>query len=160
MRVEEQNVIVRVGAQSGCPVCDSGNGCGAGLFGKLLKRQPLEISVPNTARAFAGQAVSLGISESLFLRLVVRLYGLTLVAGILGTGLAHKWAVASGFSYGLTDLFAMCGGALAALLALKFQSRTSTPDISSADIRLMAVKNEILACDVPQPGHQINENEV
>ena len=40
-------VQVRVGGQSGCAACDAGKGCGAGLFGKLLRRNPVELELVN-----------------------------------------------------------------------------------------------------------------
>jgi sigma-E factor negative regulatory protein RseC len=79
IRSAESSVVVRIGGQTGCSACDEGKGCGAGLFGRLLKRKPLELELPNHFDSLndiqGGQAVSVGLSESLFLKMVFRLYG-------------------------------------------------------------------------------------
>lgn len=86
--LEGDKAWVRIGGQSGCPACDAGQGCGAGLFGKLLNRSDARILIDNDALANAGDVVVLGLDESDYLALVVRLYGLPLVAGLGGAMLA------------------------------------------------------------------------
>lgn len=151
---------MRIGAQNGCSVCDSGKGCGAGLFGRLLKHKPLDLELPNTVNVTAGEAVILGIPENLYARLVFRVYGLPLIIGLLGAAIAHYWAVAWGLSGGKIDIVALGGGLIGGAAALIFWTRASKPDISTADIRLMTSKSEFSACDVSVPGFQINKKEV
>ncbi len=102
---------VRVGGQSGCSACDAGQGCGAGLFGRLLRRRPSDVEVPNPDQLAAGRAVILGIDESVYLRLVVGLYGWPLLAGLLGASLAHTGAAAwwTGSAW-QSDVMAALGG--------------------------------------------------
>ncbi|MEJ2385650.1 MAG: hypothetical protein P8Y54_14930 [Xanthomonadales bacterium] len=38
-------VRVRLGGTSGCTTCDAGRGCGAGVFGRLLQRRPVELEL-------------------------------------------------------------------------------------------------------------------
>ena len=80
---------VRLGGTSGCAKCDAGRGCGAGIFGRLLRRKPVTLDLDNTLNAGPGQPVLVGLPESLFLRLVARLYLLPLLAGLAGAGLGH-----------------------------------------------------------------------
>ena len=152
--------VVRVGGQSGCSVCDSGNGCGAGLFGRLLRRRPLELELPGKFDISEGQAVILGIPENQYLRLVARLFGWPLIVGLFAAALAQYWAVAGGLSRGQIDLVAALGGLSGAAAALNFWARASKPNISTADIRLMTPESEFPACDAPVSGLQINEKEV
>ena len=77
-------VSVRLGGRSGCSACDAGKGCGAGVFGRLLQRRPVVMDFENRIGADSGQAVMVGLPESLFLRLVTRLYLLPLLAGLAG----------------------------------------------------------------------------
>lgn len=37
VRCRDQRIWVHLGSQTGCPVCDDGNGSGAGVFSKLLQ---------------------------------------------------------------------------------------------------------------------------
>jgi len=46
VRCAEERIWVRMGSQSGCTACDNGNGCGAGVFAKLLQRKPAIIELP------------------------------------------------------------------------------------------------------------------
>jgi sigma-E factor negative regulatory protein RseC len=130
-------VSIRIGGQSGCTACDEGRGCGAGIFGKLLRRKPVELDMDNTIDAAAGQAVRLGISDRLFLRLVFRLYGAPLLAGIIGGAVAYRMAFSQGAGDGLADLLTLLGALVSAAVALIFLNRNTTPDISPADIRLL-----------------------
>jgi sigma-E factor negative regulatory protein RseC len=82
--VTGDRIRVRIGATSGCSACDAGRGCGAGVFGRLLRRKPVVMEFENSLDAKTGQPVVIGLQESLFLRLVVRLYLLPLLAGLLG----------------------------------------------------------------------------
>ena len=77
-------VRVRLGGTTGCTACDAGRGCGAGVFGRLLRRRPVELEFDNHVGAEPGQAVMVGLPESLFLALTLRLYLLPLLAGVLG----------------------------------------------------------------------------
>jgi sigma-E factor negative regulatory protein RseC len=113
---------VSLGGQSGCTACNAGQGCGAGLFGRLLRRRAVELTLANGIEARAGQAVMLGMPESLFLRLVFRLYGWPLVAGLAGALTGHQ--VAKGFmaGQGAADLLTLAGmiaGAALTLAALR-----------------------------------------
>ena len=87
--LEGDTARVRLGGQSGCAACDAGQGCGAGLFGRLLQRAPAEVQVDNTFQARTGDAVSVGMEESRYLALVMGLYGWPLVGGLLGAALAY-----------------------------------------------------------------------
>lgn len=112
---------VAVGPRGGCSACDAGQGCGAGLFGRLLRRKPLTLVVSNPEALAIGRAVVLGIPELLFLRLVLRLYALPLAAGLAGAWICHQISVVSGLGGGQTDLFSLAGLIGFAGLALRFR---------------------------------------
>lgn len=80
---------VRLGGRSGCAACDAGKGCGAGLFGRLLRRKPATLRLEDPIGVRSGQAVVVGLPESLFLRLVGRFYGLPLLGGLGGAAAGH-----------------------------------------------------------------------
>jgi sigma-E factor negative regulatory protein RseC len=58
--------VVRLGGRVGCPACDAGQGCGAGVFGRLLRRRAVTLECPNAVAAQQGQAVVIGLPEALF----------------------------------------------------------------------------------------------
>lgn len=135
---------VQLGGQSGCSACDAGEGCGAGLFGRLLRRQVAELELPNTVNARAGDAVQVGIDEQQYVRLVAALYGAPLVAGLLGATAAY--VLAGGLaSPGARDLSILLGGLLAAGLCLLWLRRRLPARVGSLAMRLVAARGQHLA---------------
>lgn len=143
-------VRVRIGGQSGCTACDSGKGCGAGLFGKLLNRKPVELTIDNRIGAQIGQPVQLGLSEALFLKWVFRLYGWPLFAGLIGAMVGHKLAEIAGYGVTGLDLAALTGAVLAAGTVLIYWSKSTKPDINSSDIQMLDIPIAANRCDASQ----------
>ena len=103
-------IQVRLGATSGCSACDAGKGCGAGVFGRLLQRKPVVLEFKNSLGAEEGQAVVVGLRESLFLSLVMRLYFYPLLFGLAGAVAGHWLAKQAHFEPALMDFSALFGG--------------------------------------------------
>jgi sigma-E factor negative regulatory protein RseC len=112
-------VRVRLGGQSGCAACDAGRGCGAGVFGKLLRRRAVELDFENRVGARPGQGVMVGIPEALLLGLVTRFYLLPLLSGLAGAGLGHYVGVRLGAGTGGSDILALLFGAAAGAFVLR-----------------------------------------
>lgn len=117
--VAGDRVRVRLGGTSGCTACDAGRGCGAGIFGRLLRRRPVELELDNTPGAAQGQAVMVGLAESLFLALTFRLYLLPLLAGLAGAVGGHWLGLRAGLDGGALDLAAAVGGIAPVAWALR-----------------------------------------
>lgn len=102
---------VRLGPQSGCSACDRGEGCGAGLFARLLKRKPLllELSRENTD-VQPGQMLTLGLPERIFVKLVLLSYGWPLLAALAGAFAGHGFGRWLGFGPGLVDMLSLFAG--------------------------------------------------
>jgi len=110
---------VRMGGASGCSSCAAGRGCGAGVFGRLLKRKPVTLQFENRINAEQGQPVMVGIPETLFLRMIARHYLYPLLAGIAGAALGYYLSVLGGLGPVGSDMTTlMCGlaGGAAVLL--------------------------------------------
>jgi len=108
---------VRLGGSSGCVRCDAGEGCGAGVFGRLLKRKPVIVSLVNTVSAKPGQAVMVGIPDTLFLKMTARFYLAPLVAGVVGAAVGHYLSILGGVSPAGTDAITLlCGLASGAVV--------------------------------------------
>jgi len=113
---------VRLGGKSGCAACDAGRGCGAGLFGRLLRGRGVVLQVENGIRAEGGQAVIVGLAESRFCLLAVRFYLLPLLAGLGGATIGHYLGTVSGAGSVQVDMSALLAG-LVAGLAMVWRNR-------------------------------------
>jgi sigma-E factor negative regulatory protein RseC len=115
--VSGETASVRLGGKSVCAACNSGKGCGAGIFGRLLKRKPVVLELKNRPGARVGQSVMVGLSETLFLRLVFNFYLFPLLSGLAGAAIGHyvsvKLQVESAAADGLALLGAVSAGAFA-----------------------------------------------
>jgi len=90
VRRQDQRLWVRMGSQSGCTACDNGQGCGAGLFAKLLRRKPVVIELDRKGLDVeAGQVVTLAFPEKVYLKLVLASYGWPLMAAFAGAIVGH-----------------------------------------------------------------------
>ena len=116
--LEGARAIVAIGASSGCPACDAGKGCGAGVFGRMMLRKPLMLELANPLKLKAGQAVTVGIPESFFLGLLARLYLLPLIAGMIGAALGHSLADGLHLQSAYQDLLALLGALFLAFMTL------------------------------------------
>lgn len=125
MSLHGARAIIMVGASSGCPACDAGKGCGAGIFGRMMSRKPLMLELDNPLQIKAGQAVMVGIPETYFLGLMARLYLLPLLAGLLGAVLGQGLAYGLNLGSGYQDLLALMGALFLATLTLLKNSKGS-----------------------------------
>ena len=117
-------IRVRLGGQAGCAACEAGRGCGAGIFGKLLRRRPVELEFDNRVGARCGQGVIVGIPETLLLGLAARFYLIPLVAGLAGAGFGHYVGVRLQAGGAGIDALALLAGLAAGAAALwRFRDR-------------------------------------
>lgn len=90
VRCQDERLWVRMGLQSGCTACDNGQGCGAGLFAKLLQRKPVVIELERKGLDVeVGQMVTLAFPEQVYLKLVLASYGWPLLAALAGAFAGH-----------------------------------------------------------------------
>lgn len=140
---------VEIGRRSGCAVCDAGQGCGAGLFGKLLNQKPIRLNLESSFEGKPGQAVTVGLPETLFLKWVWSLYGIPLLAGLGGAGLAMAMSIYLGLNGGWADLLVLAGALLVAWPALKFRNRTLKPEIGSKQLSIIDTSRPGAVCGGP-----------
>ena len=132
---------VRLGGRSGCAACDAGRGCGAGVFGRLLRRRSVELSLADHLGVSKGQAVMVGLPEAWFLRLVARFYLYPLIAALVAAAIGHYLGgvlgVGSAASDGVTLVAAILGGA--AIMWWNRERSAESP--GSAAVHLLRVVN-------------------
>ncbi len=115
VQLAKSMVRVRVGSTSGCTACESGQGCGGGIFARLVPKKPvtLTVSIDSASPVIkVGQKVLLGLPESFFLRWVTLLFGLPLISGLLAAGAAQF--------IGSSKLFALSSIQVDTLVLLSF----------------------------------------
>ena len=144
---------VRLGGNSGCPACDAGKGCGAGIFGRLLQRKPTVLELDNTLDARAGQIVIVGLPESLFLHLVFRLYLLPLLAGLAGAVFGHYLSIRNGADPSVTDIVSLLGAIMAAASAIVWNRKRSREFPGTIAVHLLRGADRMNAnhCAGPAP---------
>lgn len=131
------DVIVNIGGVSGCPACDAGKGCGAGIFGRMLRDREVDIQVRNSIQASEGQRVNLGITETRFMRLVFALYVWPLIAGLVGMIIGYMAAARSGQSGFVSDMAGLIAGLAALALALVHSRRKLREFPRTAEVHLL-----------------------
>ena len=130
---------VRLGGQSGCPACDAGQGCGAGIFARLLRRQAQDIELHNALGARAGETVLVGIAESVYLALVLRAYGLPLLLGLAGAWISHQIGGAVDLQGAWLDAVTLAGGLAAASLAWWWPFAGGSGALLQAPLQMLAL---------------------
>jgi len=124
VRCEGESIWVRMGSQTGCSACDNGNGCGAGVFAKLLRRKSVTIELERRGLDVGvGQMVTLAFPEQVYLKMVFVYYGWPLLAAFGGA--FAGFGIGTGFQFGslALDLATLASGLLAGTFALRMLRR-------------------------------------
>ncbi len=137
--VTGDTACIRLGGSQGCPACDAGRGCGAGLFGRLLKNRPVELQLENQHDARPGQAVMVGIPEALFIRLVARLYFYPLLAGLAGAGMGHYLSLVMDLGPLGSDVSALVCGILSGAAVIVWNKARSGEFPGAAIVHLLRI---------------------
>jgi len=124
-----ERMWVRMGSQTGCTACDNGEGCGAGLFAKLLQRKPVVLELArNDVDVQAGQMLTLAVPAQLFMKLVLTSYGWPLLAALAGAYAGYGAGSWLQLDAQTIDLMTLVSGALAAWLFLRLIRRANTAE--------------------------------
>jgi len=132
---------VRLGRSSSCARCDAGKGCGAGVFGRLLKRKPVTLDLDNNLDALPGQPVMVGIPETVFLRMVARLYLLPLLAGLAGAAVGHYLSVMGQLGPGGSDALTLLAGFVSGAMVMAWKNKGDREFPASMIVHLLRVIN-------------------
>ncbi len=118
---ERGEVLVRTRTQAGCARCERGEGCGGGIFGKLIRTEAPELRLADPGLSLAaGDWVILGVDEALFLHASLTTYARPLLG--LFAGSACGFWLSSG-----QDWAAAVGGVLGFLALIGLQTRAAAP---------------------------------
>ena len=77
--LDDQSITVTVSAESACPRCAAGKGCGAGLLGSSRGDTRLQLPRPSGRRILIGDAVEISLQSERLLWASMLAYGLPLV---------------------------------------------------------------------------------
>lgn len=145
LRVADGVAWVQCESQAGCARCAAGEGCGAGLFSRLLRGrlQELPVRLPGNLERepFSGEWVLIGLSTAAVQNASLLMYGLPL-AGLLGGAVAGSLGAGN-------DLFALLG-ALAGMTAGFVLARWRAAHVAG-DGSLQPVMLRILRPEEPCP---------
>jgi sigma-E factor negative regulatory protein RseC len=120
VRCQGDRLWVRMGSQSGCTACDNGNGCGAGVFAKLLRGKAVVIELArNDLSVEPGQMLTLAFEEQVYIKLVLASYGWPLLAALAGAYAGHGLSTWLEFGPLLVDAGALSAGLLFGGIALR-----------------------------------------
>ena len=139
VRAAGARITVRLGGTSGCARCAAGRGCGAGVFGKLLRRRPVELEFENHLGARNGQAVIVGVPEALYLALVARFYLLPLLAGLAGAAIGHYLGGVLGADIAAGDALTLLAAAAAGAAALRWTRNRPVEFLPDSAVHLLRV---------------------
>jgi len=119
LRCDRESLWVRIGTQSGCTACDNGEGCGAGLFAKLLRRKPVTLELARKdLKVEAGQMLTLAFPEHVYIKMVSASYGWPLLAALAGAFGGHSLGMWLQFTPVAIDAATLFAGILAAWLGM------------------------------------------
>lgn len=140
VRCEGESIWVRMGSQSGCTACDNGNGCGAGVFAKLLRRKAVTIELERgSVEAGVGQMVTLAFPEQVYLKMVLAYYGWPLLAALGGAFAGFGIGARLQFASAQLDLATLAGGLLAGAIALRLLKRRNAADSLVSAMQMTAI---------------------
>jgi len=159
LRRDRDSFWVRMGSRSGCVACDNGNGCGAGLFAHLMRRQPIVLKLArNSLDAEVGQMLTLAFPEQIYIKMVLASYGWPLIAalgGAFGGYRLGEWLQLTSMAIDITTLI---GGVLAALLIVLFIRKRNVAEtfLGSLDMTICNLSNTPNMCigNVNNPEHK------
>ena len=140
-QVASGKATITMASVSGCPACDAGRGCGAGIFGRLVRREPVSLQLDVTEGAIKGlvpgQLVMVGIPESLFMSLLARLYLLPLLAGLAGAVAGHNLALVLSLQGLAQDLLALLGALILFASTLPFRKTGGDSVMVNQQVQLL-----------------------
>ena len=146
---------VRLGSQTGCSACDNGEGCGAGLFAKLLARKPVVMELDRRGLDVqAGQMLTLSFPESVYIKLVAVSYGWPLLALLAGAWIGHSLAQLMGLEALWIDVGALGMGVLGGALAVRLNNQQKLAGIMLNSMHMAVCRPSA------QPGRCANENSI
>jgi sigma-E factor negative regulatory protein RseC len=121
VRCQDERLWVRLGTQAGCVACAGGQGCGAGLFAKLLQRKPVIIELArNELSIQPGQMLTLAFPEQVYIKLVMNTYGWPLLAALAGAYAGYSLSSWLEFEPVLVDAGTFVTGLLSGLVMTRF----------------------------------------
>lgn len=138
----DSHIRVRLGAATDCAACAAGQGCGAGLFARLLRSGPVEIEFERgDLEAVPGQMVTLAFPEKTYLKLVWAFYAWPLLAALVAALFANNLMAGMGLGSGALDAATLVAALLAGGLVLRAGKTGDVGETLLGSLRLAACKS-------------------
>jgi len=137
VRCQDSRILVRLGAQSGCAACDAGQGCGAGLFARLLQHGPAEFEVDRgDLDVVPGQVVTLALPERLYLKIVLAFYAWPLLAALVAALFVDNLLAGAAPGSAVLDGVTLAAALLAGGIALRATRSGASTDMLLRSLQL------------------------
>ena len=137
VRCADHRIWVRLGTQTGCSACDNGNGCGAGVFAKLLQRKPAIIELKRQDfDVRPGQMVTLSFPEQVYLSMVLAYYGWPLMAAFIGAFAGFWLGNQIHLQAFMLDVSTLLGGMVGGSVVLFYIKRRKTTHAMLRSLKL------------------------
>lgn len=137
VRCEGDRIWLRMGSQAGCTACENGNGCGAGIFAKLLQTKPVTIVLERkNISVRPGQMVTLAFPEQIYLKMVLAYYGWPLVVALGGAFAGYGLATRFGLEGLSLDIMTLAGGLLSAAWLIRLLKKRNTAEAMLGAMRM------------------------
>lgn len=109
-----------------CQRCARGEGCGAGVFGRLFARRETHVALPARLAVSVGDHVRVGLEPGHLAMAAGLHYGLPLAGFLVGTAIGHVALSGSAFN----DAAALAAGLVGFFLMARFVSRRLRPTLN------------------------------
>lgn len=136
VRCQDERLWVRMGMRTGCVACADGNGCGAGLFAKLLRHKPVVIELPRKGLSIVpGQMLTLAFPEQVYIKLVLNSYGWPLLAALAGAYVGYGLSTWLEFGSAMVDAGTLAIGLMAGFFVAGLAKNRKNEDVILGSLR-------------------------
>ncbi len=128
--IEGSWALIQMQRASVCSHCELNSGCGMGAIGRLLGRRSKPVMIANEHQLKAGDEITLGLPEGAFLKASLLIYGLPLLALMVG-GLLASWIIGESelFVFGFALVGFIAGLHISAKIAHNQSSDQFSPKV-------------------------------
>ena len=142
-RITADQIWVREGNPANCARCAAGQGCGAGLMMRLLRRRRVSLPIPSVGAhpIQVGDTVVIGISGARVTQAALLGYALPLISLLIAAAVADAWS----FPEGVVAVFALLGLCAGMWVGRRFAGHLS----GRSQAQPIILRNEGQNCGVP-----------
>lgn len=136
--IDSDRLTLVFSAPRNCQRCERGEGCGAGVFGRLFSRRETRVMLPASLAVACGDWVRVGLESRRLAAAAGVYYGLPLIGFLAGAIAAHVMMPSSA----IRDPVALAAGLAGFLLLSRFVARRAQPGLNPVVERLSCSEDD------------------